>query len=148
MSSLAPPIGPMSRSWCLLFCPTAPIIATMSWISKLNPFGGKPSLLSRLPAALVAGKDLSDELKVGDEREKEIGPADAADICTFLAEQTDVGPLLQGSTFITPLYHLVMCFQAEMEEETRDYMREHGLPELLRLCDLGLGEPGNGGPSR
>jgi hypothetical protein len=50
------------------------------------------SLRSRLQAALQAGKDLSKILKYDDSRPLSL--ADATELCAFLAEQTDVRPLI------------------------------------------------------
>jgi hypothetical protein len=102
----------------------------------------KSSLRSRLQAALRAGKNLSEELKFADS-----GPlrlADAVELCMFLAEQTDIRPLIDASQhgkYSTPLSYLVMPFQTEADEAGREHLRQQGLPELLRLCDLALAEP-------
>jgi hypothetical protein len=101
-----------------------------------------PSLRTRLHDALLAGKDLSGELQYGDDRPLSL--ADATELCGFLAEQADVHRLIDphaNGKYTTPLYHLVMTFQAEADEAAREYLRDHGLPELLRLCDLALAEP-------
>jgi hypothetical protein len=102
----------------------------------------KASLQSRLRADLLAGKDLSKELNFSDSRPLRL--ADAVELCAFLAEQTDVHRLIdtsQHGEYDTPLYHLVMPFQQDVDDQTREHLREHGLPELLRLCDLALAEP-------
>lgn len=100
------------------------------------------TLRSRLNAALLAGKDLSEELKFTDSRP--LCLREAIQICELLAEQTNVRRLVDSAThgeYSTPLYHLAMLFQAEMEDAATEYLRAHGLPELLRLCDLALVEP-------
>lgn len=66
------------------------------------------------------------------------------DLCDFLQEIEDVGPLLDvrgGSPYSTPLYELVMAFQNEWDEPSVEYVREVGLPALLRLTELALAEP-------
>jgi hypothetical protein len=100
------------------------------------------SLVSRLRAALLAGKNLSEELKYDDSRPLPL--ADARQLCEFLAEQADVRPLIDTSRYGnwgTPLYHLVMPFQADADEVARKQLRTHGLPQLLRLCGLALTQP-------
>jgi hypothetical protein len=102
------------------------------------------SLRSRLQAALLSGKDLAEELKYGDDRPLTL--EEATGLCDFLAEQTDIHRLVDATThgtYRTPLYHLVMPFQAADDEEVREHLRSRGLPELLRLCDLALADPGS-----
>src|SRR5262245_25440930 len=99
-------------------------------------------LCSRLQDALRDGKDLGEELKYGDGRTLTL--EDATSLCDFLAGQTDIRPLIdtaQHGHYSTPCYHLVMAFQAEADEAATEHLRAHGLPELLRLCDLALAEP-------
>ena len=100
------------------------------------------SLRSRLRTALLAGNDLSEVLKFGDSRP--LCLADATELCEFLAEQTDIHRLIdteKDGPYHTPLYYLVMALQADTDKETTEHLRDHGLPELLRLCDLALAEP-------
>ncbi len=100
------------------------------------------SLRSRLRAALLAGKSLSDELDYAGSRR--LSPPHAAELCQFLAEQNDICRLIdtgKHGAYHTPLYHLVMPFQADMNEAAAAHLRAHGLPQLRRLCDLALAEP-------
>lgn len=85
--------------------------------------------------------DLGEVLEPWDNRDLSMG--DANDLCELLRE-IEIGRLLDtthGDTS-TPLYSLVMLFQAEKEEGVGEYLAEHGLPELARLFDLGMaGDP-------
>src|SRR5262249_5009833 len=97
------------------------------------------SLLGRLQSALRAGKNFSKELK----SDRRLSSSDAADLCTFLGQQSEIAPLIKTEPwgeYHVPLYYLVMPFQNAEEEEVREHLRAHGLPELARLCDLALAQ--------
>lgn len=100
------------------------------------------TLRKKLRAALADGRDLSDVLAFDESRP--LALSDAVDLCDFLAEQRDVRPLLDTTShgeYSTPLYALALAFEASGDETTGQYLIEHGLPHLLRLCDLALAEP-------
>jgi len=81
----------------------------------------------RLPAALEPWADT------------ELTPADADGLCTVLAEQADVRPLLApagGPT--TPLYHLAALFQNDAADEATRALRKRGMAELARLFDAAM----------
>src|SRR5262245_29754246 len=95
------------------------------------------SLRAKLAASLKAGRDLSDDIT------KPVTKADASALCDFLAEQTDIRPLVDASShgeYSTQLYRLVMAFQDPEDKAAADVFRARGLPELARLCDLAMSE--------
>lgn len=99
-------------------------------------------LRSRLRTTLSEGKALSDLLAF--DESCPLGLQDARSLCDFLAEQTDLEPLIhevEGNYFHTALCDLTMPFQYPADENVAEHLREHGLPELLRLCDLALDRP-------
>jgi hypothetical protein len=84
-------------------------------------------LLSRLSTALLAGKDLSEELDFGDSRPLRL--AGATELCDFLAEQTDIRRLTDTSThgeYGTPLYHLVMAFKVDADRRLLTAVPQRG----------------------
>jgi hypothetical protein len=97
------------------------------------------TLLDRLRSQFSAGKKLSDVLKFLER--KKLTSDQARDLCQFLGEQTDIGPLCdvkRHGAYDLPLYHLTMVFQEEKEEAAREILVVQGLGELHRLAELAL----------
>ena len=100
-----------------------------------------PDLAAVIRAALAdpQPKRLSDALHRWEEIE--LSCDDAEGLCTVLAEQTDIHPLIDlapGGEYGTRLADLAILFQQESTDAATRVLRDRGLPELARLFDAAL----------